>query len=92
MESTQVILKPLVTEKGTFHSSEHNRYTFKVDKRASKPQIKSAIDDLYGVRVVGVATQIRKGQMKRNRFGYWRTKPHKRAIVKVHPEDRIDLF
>ncbi len=91
MESTQVIIKPLVTEKTT-HGTDQNRYCFQVDKRARKDQIKRAVEDLYGVRVVKVATMIRKGCQRRNKYGYWKTKSHKRAIVKVHPEDRIELF
>jgi large subunit ribosomal protein L23 len=92
MEVTTIIRKPLVTEKSTYDSSELNRYVFEVDRRASKPQIRQAVEELYGVRVLGVATQNRKGQQRRNRFGFWRTKAQKRAIVKVHPEDRIELF
>jgi large subunit ribosomal protein L23 len=92
MEATTVIRKPLITEKSTIESSERNRYAFEVDRRATKPQIRKAVEELYGVRVIGVATQNRKGCMRRNRFGYWRTKDIKRAIVKLHPDDRIDLF
>jgi len=92
MEATQVIIKPLITEKCTFQSSEQNRYGFQVDRRATKPEIKDAVEELYNVRVLGVATDNRKGQMRRNRFGYWRSKGMKRAIVKVHPDDRIELF
>ena len=92
MDAINVILKPLVTEKSTFHSGEFNRYAFQVNLRATKDQIKRAIEDLYSVRVIGVATQNRKGRMRRNRFGKWHTKTVKRAIVKVHPEDRIELF
>ncbi|MFK7959976.1 MAG: 50S ribosomal protein L23 [Phycisphaerales bacterium] len=92
MEATQVIRKPLITEKATVESGEFNRYTFEVDRRATKPDIKSAIESLYGVRVVAIATQNRKGQLRRNRFGSWRSKSFKRAVVRVHPEDRIELF
>ena len=81
MESTTVIRKPLVTEKATFESSAFNRYAFEVDRRATKPQIKRAVEDLYDVRVTKVATQVRKGQLKRNRFGYWKTSGMKRAVV-----------
>lgn len=92
MEPTHVIIKPLVTEKATFDSDERNRYAFQVDPRASKPQIKAAVQELYGVRVVGVNTQNRKGQLRRNRYGFWRSRDVKRAIVKIHPDDKIDLF
>ena len=92
MEATRVIRKPLVTEKTTFASSELNRYTFEVDPRATKHQVKLAVEAVYGVRVLDVGTQIRKGQLRRSKFGYWRAKAMKRAVVKVHPDDRIELF
>ena len=92
MEPTHIIIKPLITEKSTFETTEHNRYAFHVDRRATKPQIKRAIEELYNVRVVGVNTQNRKGRMRRNKFGYWTTRAMKRALVKVHPDDHIELF
>ncbi|MCH2139970.1 MAG: 50S ribosomal protein L23 [Phycisphaerales bacterium] len=92
MRSTDVIRRPLVTEKSTWEASEHNRYAFEVDRSARKPDVREAIQDLYGVRVIDVAIQNRKGQMRRNKFGYWKTSDVKRAIVKIHPEDRIELI
>ena len=92
MEATRVIRKPLVTEKTTFASSELNRYAFELDPRATKHQVKLAVEEVYGVRVLDVATQNRKGQLRRNKHGHWRAKAMKRAVVKVHPDDRIELF
>lgn len=92
MKPTDVIRRQLVTEKSTFGSGELNRYGFEVNPDATKDQIKAAVQELYGVRVLAVATQNRKGRMKRNRFGHFRTGQHKRAIIKVHPEDKIELF
>lgn len=92
MEATTIIRKPIVTEKSTWASSMQNRYYFEIDRSAGKQEVKQAIESLYGVRVLGVAVQNRKGQSRRSRFGYWTTKNTKRAIVKVHPEDRIELF
>jgi large subunit ribosomal protein L23 len=91
MEPTAVIKKPLVTEKSTF-LAEANRYAFQVDLRATKPQIRRAIEALYGVRVLSVATQNSPGKLRRFRYGFVRTPTTKRAIVKVHAEDRIELF
>jgi large subunit ribosomal protein L23 len=91
MEPTTIIKKPLVTEKSTF-LAEANRYAFQVDKRATKPQIRKAIEVLYGVRVLSVATQNRPGKVRRFRYGYINTPTTKRAIVKVHADDRIELF
>ncbi len=92
MLATKVVRKPLITEKATYQSGELNRYTFEVTRHATKTQIKKAVEELYEVRVLNVATQVRKGQQKRNRHGYWKTSDMKRAIVKIHPEDRIELF
>ena len=92
MKPTTVIHRPLITEKNTFTSDEFNRYGFEVDPHATKDQIKKAVQEIYGVRVLGIATQTRKGKRKRNKFGFFRKGVHKRAIVKVHPEDKIDLF
>ncbi|MHC4416055.1 MAG: 50S ribosomal protein L23 [Planctomycetota bacterium] len=92
MEPTIIIKKPLITEKSTFQSSETNRYAFQVEPRATKPQIKLAVEKLYGVRVVSVSTQNRPGKVRRFRYGAVRTPATKRALVKIHPDDRIELF
>ncbi len=92
MDSSTVIKKPLVTEKATWGSSELNHYAFQVDTRATKTQIKSAVEDLYKVRVVGVNTQTRKGRARAFKYGRVLLPTIKRAIVKIHPEDKIDLF
>ena len=91
MEPTTIIKKPLVTEKSTF-LAEANRYAFQVDLRATKPQIRRAVEALYGVRVLSVATQNRPGKVRRSRTGYVTTPTTKRAVVKVHADDRIELF
>jgi large subunit ribosomal protein L23 len=90
--ATEIIKKPIVTEKSTFLSGEQKRYTFLVDGSATKPQIRQAVEELYGVRVVAVATQVRPGKLRRSRRTYIRTSPTKRAVVKVHEDDRIELF
>jgi large subunit ribosomal protein L23 len=91
MNPTDVIVRPIITEKSTV-GMEDNRYTFQVDRRADKQQIRDAVQTLYGVRVLKVHTQNRRGQMRRNRFGHWKANAMKRAVVKIHPEDKIDLF
>lgn len=103
MHPTQIIKKPLVTEKSTWESQHlipkgprvgepANRYSFEVDLKANKKQIRAAIEGLFKVRVQRVSTQIRKGQYRRTRFGVAQTSSWKKAVVQVHPEDRIDLF
>jgi large subunit ribosomal protein L23 len=92
MEATTILRRPLITEKATYDTGEHNRYAFEVDRRATKEQIRQAVESLFSVRVVSIATQNRKGQQRRNKFGYWQSSGMKRAIVRIHPDDRIDLF
>ncbi|MEE2906267.1 MAG: 50S ribosomal protein L23 [Planctomycetota bacterium] len=92
MIATRVIRRPVVTEKAAFASGTFNRHTFEIDSDARKADVKAAVEELYGVRVQAVAIQNRKSQQRRSRFGYWKTPATKRAIVKIHPDDRIELF
>ncbi|MEM1165835.1 MAG: 50S ribosomal protein L23 [Planctomycetota bacterium] len=92
MEPHHIVKKPLITEKHTLESSELNRYAFEVTRTARKDEIKAAIESLYGVRVVGVNTAITKGGQRRYRYGVVTRPRTKKAIVRVHPEDRIELF
>jgi large subunit ribosomal protein L23 len=92
LEPHQVILKPTVTEKAMFQSTELNQYTFKVNPLATKTDIKNAVQKLFEVKVTGVSTQVRKGKPRRYKFRSGRTKDWKKAIVTLHPEDKIDFF
>ncbi len=94
LEPHQIILQPLITEKGTHQSTHenHNAYTFMVNLWATKPQIRDAVEDLFDVRVLDVRTQIRRGKYRRFRFRQGRLSNWKKAIVKLHPEDRIEFF
>ncbi len=91
MEATTVIRKPLVTEKST-EASGHNRFAFEVDRRARKTDIKQAVEELYGVRVLGVSTANKRGVSKRTKFGWTKPRVIKKAIVKLHPDDSIELI
>ncbi len=92
LEPHQVILRPLVTEKGVHRSSRYNRYAFEVNRLATKDDIRRAVEVLFDVKVVSVNTQNRKGKPRRTRFRYGYTKNWKKAIVKLDPEHRIDFF
>jgi len=92
LEPHQIILKPTVTEKAMFQSTELNQYTFKVNPLATKTDIKNAVQKLFEVKVTGVSTQVRKGKPRRYKFRSGRTKDWKKAIVTLHPEDKIDFF
>jgi len=71
-----VILSPHITEKSTL-LSEHNAVVFKVAREATKPQIKAAVEALFGVAVTGVNTITQKGKTKR-----WKGRPYMRSDVK----------
>jgi len=92
LDPYQVVLRPLVTEKGTYLSERNNTYSFSVNTLADKTQIKNAVEELWNVRVVKVRTQNRHGKPRRHkaRMGY--TKSWKKAIVKLHDDDRIAFF
>jgi len=87
-----VIIKPLVTEKSTHQQSTRNSYTFEVDARANKQEIREAVEKLYGVRVADVRTMNRKGKPRRGRVRIIHTSAWKRAVVKVAGDARIELF
>ena len=92
MEPTTIIKKPLITEKSAWEVESRNRYSFQVDMRARKPQIKDAIEKIYGVKVEKVSTQVRKGKYFRTKFGPAKTSSWKRATVQLAGDDRIELF
>ncbi|MGK7900898.1 MAG: 50S ribosomal protein L23 [Hormoscilla sp.] len=86
-----LIRRPIVTEKAT-RLLEDNKYTFEVDKRATKPEIKAAIEDLFDVKVVKVNTLIKPRRKKRvGRFVGYKAQ-YKRAIVTLAEENEIVLF
>jgi large subunit ribosomal protein L23 len=94
LEHHQVVLRPLITEKGTHQSTHehHNAYSFEVNLWATKEQIKAAVQELFGVRVLKVRTQMRQGKKRRYRFRVGQMSDWKKAIVKLHLEDRIEFF
>ena len=92
LEPHQIILRPLVTEKGTHQFTRHNAYPFQVNLWANKEQIKAAVQELLGVRVVKVRTQNRLGKTRKYRFKVGRLPNWKKAIVTLHEEDRIEFF
>jgi large subunit ribosomal protein L23 len=92
LEPHQIIVRPLVTEKGTHRSTRYNAYAFEVNPMATKADVRRAIEDLFDVKVVRVHTQNRKGKPRRTRFRNSYTKNWKKAIVKLDPEHRIDFF
>jgi large subunit ribosomal protein L23 len=92
LEPHQIVLQPLITEKGTHQFTRHNAYPFQVNLWATKEQIKHAVEDLFSVRVKKVRTQMRQGKKRRYRFRVGRLSAWKKAIVTLHEEDRIEFF
>jgi large subunit ribosomal protein L23 len=92
LEPHQVVLRPLVTEKGTHQFTRHNAYPFQVNLWANKQQIKAAVEDLFNLRVEKVRTQTRLGKKRRYRFRVGRLPNWKKAIVTLHEDDRIEFF
>ncbi len=92
LEPHQVVLKPMVTEKGIYQSEALNQYTFKVNPLATKTEIKNAIEKLFEVKVEKVATQQRRGKPRRYKFTNGRTKSWKKAVVKLVADDKIEFF
>ncbi len=85
-----IILAPVVTEKATM-ASEHNKIVFKVASKATKPQIKEAIERLFDVKVKSVNTLVRKGKTKAFRGNFGSQSNVKRAVVTLEEGHRIDV-
>lgn len=85
-----IILKPVVSEKA-YSLIDHGQYTFLVDPKSNKTEIKQAIEAIFGVKVASVNTQNREGKRVRTRTGWGQRNNTKRAIVTLS-EGTIDVF
>jgi large subunit ribosomal protein L23 len=85
-----VIVSPVVTEKAT-SASEHNQVVFKVRKDATKPQIKAAVEKIFGVKVKSVNTLIRMGKIKRFKGTVGQQSDVKKAVVTLIEGETIDI-
>jgi large subunit ribosomal protein L23 len=92
-DARDIIIAPVVSEK-SYALMEQGVYTFKVHPGASKPQIRNAVQEIFGVKVARVNTLNRQGKRKRNRrtFTYGKRPDTKRAIVTLAPGESIELF
>ncbi len=92
----EILVKPLVTEKMTDQAERFNRYGFVVDRRATKPQIKKAVENLYNVSVDSVNTMVYGGKMKsrytKGGIITGKTASYKKAIVTLVEGDSIDFY
>ena len=88
----QPLVRPLITEKSSAAYQDRGEYTFEVHPDATKPQIRSAIEQLFGVKVTGVWTSNVRGKEKRMGKTVGRRPNWKKAIVKLREGDTIEIF
>ncbi|HLL85758.1 MAG TPA: 50S ribosomal protein L23 [Thermoleophilaceae bacterium] len=91
MNARDVIIRPVVSEK-SYELLTANKYTFRVDPRAHKTQIRQAVEEIFDVRVQDVRTLTVKPKPKRRGWTSGQTRAWKKAVVELHPEDSIELF
>ncbi|MSR31239.1 MAG: 50S ribosomal protein L23 [Gemmataceae bacterium] len=93
LEPHQVVIRPLITEKGTHQTTHKNAYPFEVNPWATKDEIKIAVEGLFNVQVDKVRTQNRLGKNKRYKSRVGRLSNWKKAIITLKPESpKIELF
>ena len=90
----QIIRHPLITEKSTILREDKNKYTFRVDKRANKIEIKEAVETIFpGVEVLAVNTLNVRGKPTRSRYNKkGKRSDWKKAIVTLRPDDTIEIY
>lgn len=87
-----VIKRPLITEKSSVQTDKFNRFAFVVDLKASKHQIKNAVEKLYDVKVLNVKTNITPGKLKRAGKAVKKTSKIKKAFVQLAEGQKIEFF
>lgn len=92
MDDYGIIVKPLITEQGMHFANAKGAYSFEVDKRANKTQIRNAVEKIYGVKVQKVRTANRRGKHRRRGRVTGMTPSWKKAVVYLEPDYHIDLF
>jgi large subunit ribosomal protein L23 len=88
----RTIVRPLITEKSSAAYQDRQEYTFEVHVDANKPQIRSAIEQLFGVKVTGVWTSNQRGKEKRMGKTVGKRPNWKKAIVTLREGDTIEIF
>lgn len=92
LEPYQIVLRPIISEKGTHQSEHHNTYNFEVHPQATKTAIKAAVEALFDVKVMSVRTLNRPGKRRRFKMRLGTTPGFKKAVVTLADDDRIALF
>ena len=91
MNARSVLIRPVVSEK-SYALLAANKYTFRIHPEANKTQVRQAVEDTFGVRVVDVRTVNVRSKPKRRGWTSGRTREWKKAIVQLHEDDSIELF
>jgi large subunit ribosomal protein L23 len=91
MNARTVIIKPVISEK-SYALLAANKYTFRIHPQAHKTQVRQAVEEIFGVRVLEVRTMSVKSKPKRRGYTAGRSRQWKKAVVQLHPEDTIELF
>jgi large subunit ribosomal protein L23 len=91
MDATQIIIRPIVSEK-SYVLATAGKYTFRVHPDAHKTQIKQAVEELFEVKVLEVATMSVRGKPKRRGYSTGTRRSWKKAIVQVREGDTIPIF
>lgn len=86
-----VIVSPIISEK-SYAEAERGKYTFVVTPKATKPEIRRAVEQIWGVRVRAVNTMRRRGKEVRRRFVRGRRPSVRRAVVTLQPGEKIAIF
>ena len=92
MNAEQIILGPVVTERNMMLRDEQNKYAFHVHPRSTKPEIRKAVEELFNVSVIAVTTMTGMGKFKRMGRHVGRRSNWKKAIVRVAPGQKIDIY
>ncbi len=92
MKSYAILKRPLVTEKSTVEKDERNKLFFEVDRRANKIEIKEAVQKIFKVDVLDVATMAMKGKKKRVGRHFTKLPDWKKAVVTIKAGQRVEFF
>ncbi len=91
MNPRSVIIRPVISEK-SYELLSANKYTFRIHPRAHKTEVRQAVEEIFDVRVRDVRTAVVKPKPKRRGWTAGKTRAWKKAIVRLHPDDQIELF
>jgi len=92
VDAHNIIVRPLITEQGVHLANTKGAYSFEVNRKANKQEIKNAVEKLYNVKVSKVRTANRKGKPRRRGRNFGSTSSWKKAVVYLEGDYHIDLF